>query len=217
MARIVIFANGVLTQPDRLRAQLRPADRIFCADGGTRHALALGLTPEVIIGDLDSLEPELVAELETSGVAIQRHPVDKDQTDLELALELAVAGQPDETLLVTALGGRLDQMLANMLLLTRPEYASVKLTLVDGPQWATLLRSDQAETITGQPGDTLSLIPLTPIVTQVTLSGVKWPLEQATLSLGSTWSISNELAGQSANVRIGEGLVLVVRLEHPKE
>ncbi|HEX9922661.1 MAG TPA: thiamine diphosphokinase [Anaerolineae bacterium] len=217
MARIVIFANGILTQPDLLRAHLRPTDRIFCADGGTRHALALGLTPEAIIGDLDSLAPELVAELQEAGVAIERHPVDKDQTDLELALELAVAGQPDEIMLVTALGGRLDQMLANMLLLTRPEYASVKLTLVDGPQWATLLRSDQAETITGQPGDTFSLIPLTPTVTQVTLTGVKWPLEQATLSLGSTWSISNELIGQSASVRIGVGLVLVVRIEHAKE
>lgn len=217
MARIVIFANGVLTQPDRLRAYLRPDDHIFCANGGTRYALALGLTPEAIIGDLDSLEPELVTELETAWVTIHRHPVDKDQTDLELALERAVAEQPDEIVLVTALGGRLDQMLANILLLTQPQYASVKLTLVDGSQWATLLRSHQAETITGQPGDTLSLIPLTPTVTQVTLSGVKWPLEQATLSLGSTWSISNELTGQRANVRIGEGLVLVIRLEHANE
>ena len=96
MARIVIFANGVLTQPDLLQTKLKPDDRIFCADGGTRHALALGLTPETIIGDLDSLEPELVAELETAGVTIQRHPADKDQTDLELALELAVAERDAE-------------------------------------------------------------------------------------------------------------------------
>jgi thiamine pyrophosphokinase len=213
MARIVIFANGVFSQPGLLRAHLRPDDRIFCADGGARHALALGLTPEAIIGDLDSLAAELIMELEKAGVTIHRHPVDKDRTDLELTLELAVAEQPDEIVLVTALGGRLDQMLANIMLLTRPEYAPVKLSLVDGPQWATLLRSHQATSIMGRPGDTLSLIPLTPTVTQVTLTGVKWPLRQATLSLGSTWSISNELAGQSAGVRIGEGLVLVVRIE----
>ena len=139
MSRIVIFANGVLTEPDRLRHRLRPTDRIFCADGGTAHALALGLMPQAIIGDLNSLSPQLISEMEAAGVAIYRHPARKDQTDLELAFQLAMAEKPDEILLVTALGGRLDQMLANIFLLTRPEYASTRLTLVDGPQWATVL------------------------------------------------------------------------------
>ena len=120
MSRIVIFANGVLNQPDLLRARLRPTDHIFCADGGTRHALALGLTPEAIVGDLDSLPAKIVSQMERAGVTIHRHSVEKDYTDLELALALAVTNKPDEILLVTALGGRLDQMLANLLLLIRP-------------------------------------------------------------------------------------------------
>jgi thiamine pyrophosphokinase len=213
MSRIVIFANGVLTEPDRLRRRLRSDDRIFCADGGTVHALALGLTPQVIIGDLDSLAPDLVAQMEAAGVAVQRHPVRKDQTDLELAFQVAMAEQPDEILLVTALGGRLDQMLANILLLTRPEYALARLTLVDGPQSVTVLRPHQAVTLTGRPGDTLSLVPLTPTVEQVNLAGVEWPLAEATLTLGSTWSISNVLTAPEACLQIGEGLVLVVQIE----
>src|SRR5262245_23623306 len=171
MSRIIIFANGILTESDWLRSRLRADDRIFCADGGTAHALALGLTPTVIVGDLDSLAPDLLLQMEAAGGAILRHPANKDQTDLELAFELAVAERPDEILLVAALGGRLDQTLANIFLLTRPEYASTQLRLIDGPQTMTVLRSHQTFVLTGQPGDTLSLIPLSPIVQQVNLTG----------------------------------------------
>jgi thiamine pyrophosphokinase len=213
MSRIVIFANGNLTEPDRLRQRLRSTDRIFCADGGATHALALGLTPQAIIGDLDSLSPEVIAHMKAAAIAIHRHPIRKDQTDLELAFQLALAEQPDEILLVTALGGRLDQLLANIFLLTRPEYASVQLTLVDGPQTARVLRSHQAMTLTGQPGDTLSLVPFTPTVRQVNLSGVEWPLVETTLIFGSTWSISNALTARQATIQIGKGMVLVVHIE----
>ncbi|MFN8459762.1 MAG: hypothetical protein U0401_34790 [Anaerolineae bacterium] len=85
MSRIIIFANGLMTQPELLRRRLLPDDRIFCADGGAIHALALGLTPEIIIGDLDSTPPQLVDLLAARGVKIQRHPIRKDYTDLELA------------------------------------------------------------------------------------------------------------------------------------
>lgn len=213
MSRIVVFANGNLSQPDLLKRWLRSTDRIFCADGGTLHALTLGMTPEAIIGDLDSVPAETVAEMEAKGVTVQRHPPAKDQTDLELTLDAAIAEKPDEVVLVTALGGRLDQMLANILLVTHPRYASVKMTLVEGRQRATLIRAHQTLSVSGQPGDTLSLVPLTPSVSDVTLTGVGWPLERATLSFGSTLSISNKLEGTTATVQIGEGMVLVVHID----
>jgi thiamine pyrophosphokinase len=213
MSRIVIFTNGILTEPDRLRRQLRSDDRIFCANGGTVHALALGLTPQAIVGDLDSLPPDLISQMEAAGVAIYRHPARKDQTDLELAFQMAIAEKPDAILVATALGGRLDQTLANILLLTRPEYASIPITLVDGPQTATVVRPYQVMTLPGQPGDTLSLIPLTSTVQQVNLTGVEWPLHEATLTFGSTWSVSNTLTASQASVQIGEGMVLAVHIE----
>ena len=210
MSRIIIFANGILTQPDLLKMRLRPTDRIFCADGGTHHALTLGLIPEVIVGDLDSLAAEVIEQMEGAGVTLHRYPTDKDKTDLELTLAMAVAEQPQEIVLVSALGGRLDQMLGNLLLLTRPEYAPVRLSLADGPQWGTLLHSQQSLVVRGKPGDTLSLIPLTPMVKGVNLSAVKWPLIDATLSFGSTLTISNALAASEATVQIGQGIVLVI-------
>jgi thiamine pyrophosphokinase len=217
MSRILIFTNGDLREPEQLQRRLDPSDRIFCANGGTRHALALGLTPETIIGDLDSLEADLIAHMESAGVSLQRHPVRKDKTDLELALDIAVKQQPDEILIIAAWGSRLDQSLANLLLLTRLEYASVRLSLVHGLQWATVLRSHQSVTVKGQVGDTLSLIPLSPQITQVNMSGVEWPLEQATLSLGSTWSISNKLADPLARIQIGQGLGVLVHIDRAFE
>jgi thiamine pyrophosphokinase len=217
MSRIVIFANGQLTQPELLRRRLRPTDTIFCADGGTMHALALGLIPQVIVGDLDSLPADVAAAMEAKGVSIYRHPLRKDETDLELAFRLALTHNPAEIMLVTVLGGRLDQMLANILLLTRPEYASVQISLVDGLQWATIIRPDQSIELTGQPGDTLSLIPLTASVTQVNLSGVEWPLHEATLWFGSTYSISNSFIGSGVKLAIGTGLALLVHIERGSE
>lgn len=212
MSRIVIFANGLLNEPDSLRRRLRSDDHFLCANGGTVHAVALGLTPQAIIGDLDSLPTDLILQMEAAGTAIYRHSTHKDQTDLELAFQLAVAENPDEILVVTALGGRLDQTLANIFLLARPEYASIPFTLVDGAQSATLLRSHQALILSGRPGDTLSLIPLTASVQQVNLTGVEWPLHEATLTFGSTWSISNALTAPQANIQIGEGLILIVHI-----
>ncbi|MCB0195906.1 MAG: thiamine diphosphokinase [Anaerolineae bacterium] len=217
MTRIVVFANGILNNPERLKANLRPGDRIFCADGGTKHALALGITPEAIIGDLDSVSPEIIERMAAQNVTIHRYPAAKDETDLELALRIAIAENPAEIMLVTLLGGRLDQMLANLLLLTHPDYAAVHMSFVDGAQSGQLIRAHQTVIVEGQPGDTLSLIPLTPTVSDVTFEGVDWPLNQATLSFGSTWSISNSLTDRQATVHIGEGMIFLIHIDQTFE
>ncbi|MDM8526725.1 thiamine diphosphokinase [Anaerolineales bacterium HSG24] len=216
MPRIIIFANGHLTDPNYLLDQLRPTDRIFCADGGASHALSLGLTPEVVVGDFDSLPDHQMTELEQAKVTLHRYPVDKDKTDLELTLDLAITEQPSEIILVTALGGRVDQMLANLMLLTRPEYQSGNISLLDGGQRVYLVRAHQTLALPGQIGDTLSLLPLNAQVTGVTVTAVAWPLENATLLLGSTLSISNRLTKPQVTVSIAEGMVLVIHIKKEK-
>ena len=214
MPRTIIFANGVLGQPELIRMHLHPSDRIICADGGTRHARALGLTPDVIVGDLDSLDPALRVEMEAAGVRFEIHPARKDETDLELAIRLAIDEGADEIHLVALLGGRLDQSLANMMLLARPDWSAARLRVVAGAEIAWPVRAGQTARIEGRPGDTLSLIPLTPTVTGVTLAGVEWPLDGASLQFGSTLTISNVLAAPRAQLQIKDGIVLVI---HSKE
>ena len=210
LPRTVIIANGRLTDPAQIRQYIRPGDQVICADGGTNHAHAIGLTPDVVVGDLDSLDSNLHAELEAVGVRFEAHPADKDETDLELAMHLAVAEGATEIQILAMLGGRLDQTLANLFLLARPEWASVSIRAVEGDQTIWPVRGGQAKTIPGELGDTLSLVPLTAQVDGVTLEGVEWPLRAATLHFGSTLTISNVLTAPEAYLWVEEGVALVI-------
>lgn len=217
LARTIIIANGHLPNPARARRRVRPGDQIICADGGVHHARVMGLTPDVVVGDLDSLDPDLRIQLEAAGVRFEVHPARKDETDFELALRLAIAEGAAEIEILAMLGGRLDQSLANLLLLARPEWAPARVRVTEGDQSAWPVRGGQEMTIAGVAGDLLSLVPLTPLVTDVILEGVEWPLHAATLHFGSTLTISNTLAAPAARLRVGEGLVLVVHQSVAKE
>ncbi len=210
MSRTVIIANGHLADSSATRRHVRDGDRIICADGGTTHAVAMGLVPDVVVGDLDSLAPDLRAYLETIGVHFEVYPVVKDKTDLELALRLAIAEGADEVILLATLGGRLDQSLANLLLLAQPEWADARVRVVEGDEVAWIVRGGQDTTITGEIGDTLSLIPITYQVTGVCLDGVQWPLHDATLHLGDTLTVSNTLSAPAAHLQIEAGLAVIV-------
>ena len=209
-ARAVILTNGNLDKPELARSFIRPGSRIICADAGAHHAIAMGLEPDVVVGDLDSLSADLRVHLEELGVRFVVYPARKDQSDLELALQLAVEEGAAHIDLMATMGGRLDQSLANLLLLTRPEWEAVHIRVIDGDEVAWVVHGKQHSEIDGQPGDTVSLVPLTPSVTGVFLEGVEWPLKDATLQLGSTLTISNVLATARASLYMSEGIVLVV-------
>lgn len=210
--RAVIFVNGEVHDYTALAAWLRPGDYLIGADGGTRHILALGLRPDAVVGDLDSLEAETVTELAASGVEIERYPVAKNQTDLELAIERGLAAGAADILLLGALGGRLDQTLANLLILAQREWPA-RLRLAEGDQLAQVLRGGQSLTLHAAPGSTVSAIPLSPAVTGITYNGLEYPLLDATLALGSTRGVSNVVASSPATITIKEGVLLVVCVE----
>lgn len=210
MSKTVIFANGLPTDLAATRRHIQATDRIFCADGGTVHALALGLSPDYIVGDLDSLPSPVLSKMQAKGVKIRAYPAKKDKTDLELTLALAIEQGAKTVLLLTALGGRLDQQLGNILLLARPEWGRVRLGLAEGPQITWLMRAPDQLTLSGRPGDTFSLIPLSPEVTGVTLTGLEWPLDEARIPLGSTLTMSNTFAAAVMSVRIRTGLALAL-------
>jgi thiamine pyrophosphokinase len=208
--RAVILINGHLPDLAAARRHIRPGDRLICADAGAEHAIAMGLVPDVVVGDLDSLRPAQRVALAEAGVRFETFPVLKDKTDLELALQLAVAEGATEIDLLAALGGRLDQTLANLLLLARPEWAAVRVRVIEGNQIAWVMRGGQTTAVNGTIGDILSLVPLTPEVLGVTLDGVRWPLHDATLHLGETLTISNAMTAPLAHMRMEEGLMFVV-------
>ena len=209
--RAVIFANGEFGNVEDAQALLRPDDLVIAADGGTRHALAAGLVPHVVIGDLDSLTPDAQARVEAAGSRIIRFSPRKDETDLELALQFAAREGATEIVVLAALGGRLDQTIANLLLLALPDLQGLDVRIVEGPQTAFLIDSERAPLpIEGCPGDTLSLIPLRGDAAGVTAEGVEWPLHDDTLRFGLARGVSNVLAGDLAHVRVRDGMLLCV-------
>ena len=206
--RAIIFANGIIEDYDACRSHIRPGDRIICADGGTLHALALGLHPDLIVGDLDSLPDGRQAALESSGTRFLTYPARKDQTDLELALIAAREAGAADVHLLGILGGRLDQTIANLLLLARDQWADMALSLSNGPETAWVVR--RRVEIEGAPGDIVSLIALTPEVSGIYTERLEYPLVDGRLTFGSTLGISNVMLADRASVRIRDGTLLVI-------
>jgi thiamine pyrophosphokinase len=208
LQRIIIFANGELPDLNKARLLLRAGDHILCADGGTRHALALGIKPDLIIGDLDSADEGVVQEFRNDGVKIEAHPRDKNETDLELAIQRAIDLSPKQILIIAALGGRLDQTLANITLLSDPRLLAFDARLDDGVE-EVLLCHDQVK-VHGGTGDLVSLIPWHGDVSGVQTKGLKWALHRETLYADKTRGISNEMVTDPASIAIESGLLLIV-------
>ena len=209
--RTIIFANGDAPDPEAVKYWTAQADLIIAADGGTRNALSAGVMPSVVIGDLDSLTDADRAQLDRSGVQLIAYPTRKDSTDLELALRYAQKQQATEIIIFSALGGRWDQSLANLMLLTSPELAQIPTRVVDHFLSIQVIR-DRAE-ITGRVGDTLSLIALNGDAHGVTIEGCEYPLNDATLPFGATLGISNEFAQPTARITVQQGQILALHAQ----
>jgi len=220
--RAVIFANGHLGDSAAVLHSLLPGDLIIAADGGARHCRALGIPPDVLIGDFDSLAEVELASLQADGIEIVRHPADKDYTDLELALRHALQLGAEEAVVYAALGVRWDQTLANLLLPACTELEGLRIRLVDGPQEIHLLRADSERPelarleIYGQAGDTVSLIPLTGDAHGITTRGLQYPLQSGSLAFGATRGVSNAMVGAQASVELDHGLLLLVVIHAPR-
>ena len=207
--RVIIFANGTLDQWPFEFEILPASDLIIAADGGTHHCLAWNVTPHVVVGDMDSLGPDTLADLGLQGVEIKPYPPRKDETDLELALQEALDRNVSEIIILGALGKRWDMTLSNVLVLTAPFLEGLKTRILDDRQEITCLRGGQKAVFNGRPGDVLSLSSLKDSAGGITLNGLEYPLKNATLPLGSTRGISNVFAGAGAEVEIRTGYLLV--------
>lgn len=206
--RLVILANGVLPDLNAARRLLNASDRIFCADAGVRHARALGLRPDLVVGDLDSLDPEDHQWILANGVRIQQYPRDKDQTDLELAIQHGLEHGPEAILIMGALGARLDHTLGNIALLADGRLRGVPCSIDDGVEQVVLCRTSSE--IHGAIGDLVSLVPWGMPAAGVRTSGLKWVLGGETLLPERSRGISNEMTAESAQVTIESGLLFVI-------
>ena len=206
--RAIIFANTELHDRDAAKRLIQPGDVLIAADGGARNCLALGLTPSVVIGDFDSLSEQEQSQLESTGAQLIRHSARKDETDLELALLHAKSLEADEVIVLAGLGARWDQSLANLLLPTHPHLEGLDITFIDGNQLICTIYDQRR--IKGNPGDTVSLLPIGGDVTGVITMNLEYPLSDETLFFGTTRGMSNVLVENEASITIKSGVLLCV-------
>ena len=206
--KTVIFANGAVDNPELLISILKPGEFLIAADGGLRHIRKLGLTPDLLIGDLDSVTEDDLKWIFENRIEIRKFPKEKDQTDLELALLAAVDRGGDPIIVVGALGGRIDQTLTNIYLLLLPELQSVDVRFDDGHEELFLIQN-HAE-VSGKKGDTVSLLPLLSSAKGIKTEGLRYPLRDEILFPERSRGVSNEMESDNAEISLKSGLLLCV-------
>jgi thiamine pyrophosphokinase len=203
----LVIAGGDAPAP--IDATLAAAPLVIAADSGVGHALALGLAVDLVIGDLDSAVPDHVARAAAAGARVDRFPADKDATDLELALDAARALGATSVTVLGIGGGRLDHLLANLLLLTHDDYADVAVDALDGDTRVAVVRTRRE--LHGAIGSTVTLLPVGGPVRGITTTGLRWPLTDAELTPATTLGVSNEIVESPASVRVREGVLLAIQ------
>jgi thiamine pyrophosphokinase len=184
------------------------APLVVAADSGLAGARALGLAVDVVVGDMDSVDPALVAAAEAAGTVVERHPAAKDATDLDLALDAALARGAERLVVVTGTGDRFDHALALSLSLAADRLAAVAVEAWIGPAHLWVVRDRLA--FGGPPGMLMSLVPAHGPARGVTTAGLLYPLRGEDLEPGTTRGVSNELVAPEATVELREGVLLVV-------
>jgi thiamine pyrophosphokinase len=204
----LVFAGG--DPLDRRWVDTLPRDaHVVAADSGLEQVHAHGLTAHLLVGDMDSVRRETRDLAVQRGTVVERHPADKDATDLELALAAATAAGATRMLVVGAGGGRLDHFLANVLLLAAPAWAGIDVHALIGPAHVAVVRD--RITLRGAVGSTVSLLPAGGPALGITTTGLRWPLRDEALAPGTTRGVSNEMTDPTATVALRDGVLVAVQ------
>ena len=208
---IVLAGGDALEHPTR-----RPIPRaslVIAADGGLHHADGLDLAVDVLVGDLDSVDPDRLARAREAGIEVDEHAPDKDDTDLALALALAARRTPPggRVLVVGGHGGRLDHLAANLTLLTGPTLAAHDVDALMGEAVVTVVRPGAPRRLRGRVDELVTLLALNAPARGVRTSGLAFPLDGSDLQPASSLGVSNRFARPDATVAIDDGVLLAIQ------
>ncbi len=208
---ILIVANGSLDLSRIALDGFADPDLVIAADGGANHCIKKGIKPDILIGDMDSVEKDVLDAFKEQGVEFHRYPCRKDATDLELALNLAKEKGATHISLLGGLGGRWDMSLSNILLAAGDAYRDLKISIIDKNSRISILHSGVDNLIPGKPGETCSFLPLRGDVVGITLTGFEYPLYDEILLFGSSRGLSNILLREEGIVRLKQGILLCMQ------
>ena len=208
-SRIAIIASGLINNINLHKKLLSDFDLYICADGGAENAKNLGITPDYIVGDLDSIKKSSLNEFKNKEKIEIIKDTNQDKTDLELAIDLASKFEPEEIIIFGALGNRIDHTLANIYCLDKIK-SGIKAKIIDDKTSIELVK-DSTE-ISGKKDDIVSIIPISNI-SNLKYSGFKWNVEN--LDTAPCWfGISNKLKGKKASISFSNGKILLIRVRN---
>ena len=212
VSEALIFAGGEPVHPrwhSEIQDRARLGALVIAADSGIEHAHSLNLVASLLIGDLDSATTEAIERARSEGTVIDEHSADKDETDLALALRAARTARVTHATVLGVGGGRTDHLFANALLLAQDTYADLIIDARFGPDLLTVVRA--RTTLTGAPGDLVTLLAVGGTARGVTTSGLRWQLNSEQLEPGSSRGVSNEMIAAEAVIQIESGVLLTIQ------
>ncbi|MFA6016903.1 MAG: thiamine diphosphokinase [Patescibacteria group bacterium] len=216
MTRVIIFANGNLSDVSRAKKIIKKEDFLIAVDGGANYFKKLKLTPNIVIGDMDSIKPELLKKYTKMGKeqkslfpTIIKHPRKKDKTDFELAIDYCLDKKYQEIIIFGILGDRIDHLLANILLIAKiqTENQTIKIKIIEGKKEIFVLNKEII--INGKIGDEISIIPISEKLEGITTDGLSYRLIDDTLFFGSTRGVSNVMNKTLMKIILSKGVALI--------
>jgi len=205
----IIVASGNLVFSQKIKRLINKADLIIAADGGATHLKGMNLFPDFIIGDMDSIHPETLEFFKNNHTPFIHHPSRKDSTDTDLCVDFALQKGATNITLIGVTGHRLDHTLANIFLLKKLADKGIKSRILDANNEIYLV-TDHLR-LKGNKGDLLSAIPLSDKITGLTLKGLEYPLENASIPMGSSLGLSNYFSQPDVTITIATGMLLVTK------
>ncbi|MBK5289305.1 MAG: thiamine diphosphokinase [Acidimicrobiia bacterium] len=204
----IVAAGG--DPPDEIWLDTLPRDGlVVAADSGLAHVYALGLAPDIVVGDFDSVDPAQLDRATRDGARIERHPTDKQATDLELALDVALDAGATELTVIGLGGGRTDHHLAGLAALADPAWAPMRIIALVGTDRIHVVHHDV--TVTGRVASIVTLLAVGGPARGVTTTGLRWALQDAELSATSTLGVSNEIVTSPATVSVRGGTLFLIQ------
>ncbi|HHZ02857.1 MAG TPA: thiamine diphosphokinase [Tissierellia bacterium] len=183
-------------------------DYVVCADGGLEKAKNYGITPDVIVGDFDSVDLSLLNEYEALNIPIMKFPAEKDYTDMELAAKFVLSKGFKDIVLIGASGSRLDHTLGNIMLMEKYHKEGINISMIDNSNIIKVISDDSRLIVEFLENQYVSIIPITELE-GLTLEGFKYPLNNVNVERGSTLCISNEVIGKEGIITLSKGSALV--------
>lgn len=205
----VVVSSGSIIDYSYYDKFFDKAGFIVCADGGAAHLKKMGFIPDVLVGDFDSIDTEHLQYYREKKVEIFKYPKEKNMTDTELAVDVAIDRGCRDIVIIGGTGTRLDHMLSNIFLLKKILDRGVIGRVVNEHN-EIFLTADSVEVV-AQEGYSLTLLPLTEKVEGITTKALYYPLRGETIEMGSSRGVSNKFVADKAQISITSGILAVIK------